>query len=86
MTSSSRPRAAGTPESGDPTGWRSTSAPARAATHGDQHLGRALTQLSLWWFDQLADLVPNHVISTELPAGAPADWAGRTLICHNLDM
>ncbi|MCX4692036.1 phosphoribosylaminoimidazolesuccinocarboxamide synthase [Streptomyces sp. NBC_01408] len=48
--------------------------------------GRVLTQLSLWWFDQLADLVPNHVISTELPVGAPADWAGRTLICRNLDM
>uniref|UniRef100_A0AAU2JPI4 Phosphoribosylaminoimidazole-succinocarboxamide synthase n=1 Tax=Streptomyces sp. NBC_00049 TaxID=2903617 RepID=A0AAU2JPI4_9ACTN len=48
--------------------------------------GRVLTQLSLWWFDQLADLVPNHVISTDLPAGAPADWAGRTLICKNLDM
>ncbi|MBT2456796.1 phosphoribosylaminoimidazolesuccinocarboxamide synthase [Streptomyces sp. ISL-86] len=48
--------------------------------------GRVLTQLSLWWFDQLADLVPNHVISTELPAGAPADWAGRTLICQSLDM
>ncbi|MET9957855.1 phosphoribosylaminoimidazolesuccinocarboxamide synthase [Streptomyces sp. NPDC006326] len=48
--------------------------------------GRVLTQLSLWWFDQLADLVPNHVLSTELPAGAPADWAGRTLVCRNLDM
>ncbi|MFG2876304.1 phosphoribosylaminoimidazolesuccinocarboxamide synthase [Streptomyces sp. NPDC048337] len=48
--------------------------------------GRVLTQLSLWWFDQLADLVPNHVISTDLPAGAPADWDGRTLICKNLDM
>ncbi|MGW7440933.1 phosphoribosylaminoimidazolesuccinocarboxamide synthase [Streptomyces sp. NPDC054849] len=48
--------------------------------------GRVLTQLSLWWFDQLADLVPNHVISTDLPTGAPADWAGRTLICRNLDM
>ncbi|MGW0896716.1 phosphoribosylaminoimidazolesuccinocarboxamide synthase [Streptomyces goshikiensis] len=48
--------------------------------------GRVLTQLSLWWFDQLRDLVPNHVISTELPVGAPADWAGRTLICTSLDM
>ncbi|MFB7463871.1 phosphoribosylaminoimidazolesuccinocarboxamide synthase [Streptomyces sp. NPDC056224] len=48
--------------------------------------GRVLTQLSLWWFDQLADLVPNHVISTDLPEGAPADWAGRTLVCRNLDM
>ncbi|WP_369211838.1 phosphoribosylaminoimidazolesuccinocarboxamide synthase [Streptomyces flavofungini] len=48
--------------------------------------GRVLTQLSLWWFDQLADLVPNHVISTDLPEGAPADWAGRTLICKSLTM
>jgi phosphoribosylaminoimidazole-succinocarboxamide synthase len=48
--------------------------------------GRILTQLSLWWFEQLVDLVPNHVISTDLPAGAPADWAGRTLVCKSLDM
>ncbi|MFE0675249.1 phosphoribosylaminoimidazolesuccinocarboxamide synthase [Streptomyces sp. NPDC058867] len=48
--------------------------------------GRVLTQLSLWWFDQLADLVPNHVLSAELPAGAPADWAGRTLVCKSLRM
>ncbi|MFG2756732.1 phosphoribosylaminoimidazolesuccinocarboxamide synthase [Streptomyces wuyuanensis] len=48
--------------------------------------GRVLTRLSLWWFDRLADLVPNHVISTDLPAGAPADWAGRTLVCRALDM
>ncbi|MEV0988258.1 phosphoribosylaminoimidazolesuccinocarboxamide synthase [Streptomyces sp. NPDC049949] len=48
--------------------------------------GRVLTQLSLWWFDQLRDLVPNHVIGTDLPEGAPADWAGRTLICKNLEM
>ncbi|HET6855569.1 MAG TPA: phosphoribosylaminoimidazolesuccinocarboxamide synthase [Streptomyces sp.] len=48
--------------------------------------GRVLTQLSLWWFDQLADIVPNHVVSAELPPGAPADWAGRTLICKSLKM
>ncbi|MFD8998866.1 phosphoribosylaminoimidazolesuccinocarboxamide synthase [Streptomyces abikoensis] len=48
--------------------------------------GRILTRLSLWWFDRLADLVPHHVLSTDLPAGAPADWAGRTLICRSLDM
>ncbi|WP_149179966.1 phosphoribosylaminoimidazolesuccinocarboxamide synthase [Streptomyces sp. TRM49041] len=48
--------------------------------------GRVLTQLSLWWFDQLADLIPNHVLSTELPAGAPADWEGRTLVCESLKM
>ncbi|MEV4559941.1 phosphoribosylaminoimidazolesuccinocarboxamide synthase [Kitasatospora sp. NPDC049285] len=48
--------------------------------------GRILTQMSLWWFDRIADLVPNHVISTELPDGAPADWAGRTLVCRSLEM
>ncbi|MFF9702809.1 phosphoribosylaminoimidazolesuccinocarboxamide synthase [Streptomyces griseofuscus] len=48
--------------------------------------GRVLTRLSLWWFDQLRDLAPNHVISEELPAGAPADWAGRTLVCKSLKM
>ncbi|MEV6741102.1 phosphoribosylaminoimidazolesuccinocarboxamide synthase [Streptomyces sp. NPDC051104] len=48
--------------------------------------GRILTQLSLWWFDQLRDLVPSHVLSTELPPGAPADWAGRTLVCKSLKM
>ncbi|WP_405005532.1 phosphoribosylaminoimidazolesuccinocarboxamide synthase [Kitasatospora purpeofusca] len=48
--------------------------------------GRILTQLSLWWFERIADIVPNHVISTEVPAGAPADWKGRTLVCRSLDM
>ncbi|MEV0850402.1 phosphoribosylaminoimidazolesuccinocarboxamide synthase [Streptomyces sp. NPDC049954] len=48
--------------------------------------GRVLTQLSLWWFDQLAELVPNHVISTTLPPGAPEDWRGRTLVCRSLRM
>lgn len=48
--------------------------------------GRILTQLSLWWFDRLADLAQNHVLATEVPEGAPADWAGRTLICKSLRM
>ncbi len=48
--------------------------------------GRVLTQLSLWWFDQLADLIPNHVIGTDLPAGTPADWQGRTVVCKSLRM
>lgn len=48
--------------------------------------GRVLTQLSLWWFDKLTDLAPNHVISADLPDGAPAHWAGRTLICTSLRM
>ncbi|MEV7288300.1 phosphoribosylaminoimidazolesuccinocarboxamide synthase [Streptomyces sp. NPDC093252] len=48
--------------------------------------GRILTKLSLWWFDQLRDLAPNHVLGTDLPPGAPADWTGRTLICKSLRM
>jgi phosphoribosylaminoimidazole-succinocarboxamide synthase len=48
--------------------------------------GRILTRLSMWWFEQLADLVPDHVISTDVPAGAPADWAGRTMVCRSLRM
>jgi phosphoribosylaminoimidazole-succinocarboxamide synthase len=48
--------------------------------------GRILTQLSLWWFDQIADLVPHHVLGTGLPPGAPAGWEGRTLVCKSLRM
>jgi phosphoribosylaminoimidazole-succinocarboxamide synthase len=45
--------------------------------------GAILTQLSLWWFEQLADLVPNHVISA---TRVPPEWAGRALRCRRLDM
>jgi phosphoribosylaminoimidazole-succinocarboxamide synthase len=48
--------------------------------------GRVLTQLSLWWFDQLADLAPNHVLSTDVPKGAPEDWEGRVMVCRSLRM
>ncbi|MFI7221196.1 phosphoribosylaminoimidazolesuccinocarboxamide synthase [Micromonospora maritima] len=45
--------------------------------------GRLLTALSLWWFEQLSDLVPNHVLSaTEVPA----EFAGRAIRCRRLEM
>ena len=44
--------------------------------------GKVLTQLSLWWFDQLADIIPNHVISTQVPAAV----AGRAVLVQRLDM
>jgi phosphoribosylaminoimidazole-succinocarboxamide synthase len=44
--------------------------------------GAILTQLSLWWFDRLADVVPNHVISEDVPA----EWAGRAIRCRRLEM
>ena len=45
--------------------------------------GKILTQLSLWWFDRLADIVPNHVISA---TDVPPEWAGRAIRCRRLDM
>jgi phosphoribosylaminoimidazole-succinocarboxamide synthase len=45
--------------------------------------GRMLTQLSLWWFDRLGDMVPNHVISA---TDVPAQWAGRAIRCQRLEM
>jgi len=44
--------------------------------------GAVLTQMSLWWFEQLADVVPNHVVSTDVPAA----YAGRAVLCRRLDM
>jgi len=44
--------------------------------------GRILTQLSLWWFERLAGLVPNHVLSTDVPP----EVEGRAVICRRLDM
>jgi phosphoribosylaminoimidazole-succinocarboxamide synthase len=45
--------------------------------------GKVLTRLSLWWFDRLADLVPNHVVSA---ADVPPEFAGRAMRCRRLDM
>lgn len=45
--------------------------------------GRVLTALSLWWLDQLADLVPHHVISS---TDVPAEWVGRAIRCRRLSM
>jgi phosphoribosylaminoimidazole-succinocarboxamide synthase len=48
--------------------------------------GRILTAMSLWWFDRLADLVPHHVVSTDLPEGAPDELRGRAVVCEPLAM
>ena len=45
--------------------------------------GALLTQLSVWWFGELADVVANHLVSaTDVPAG----YAGRAIRCRRLDM
>jgi phosphoribosylaminoimidazole-succinocarboxamide synthase len=44
--------------------------------------GTILTQLSLWWFGQVADLVPNHVLNEDVPP----EWKGHAIRCRRLDM
>ncbi|CAM3279677.1 Phosphoribosylaminoimidazole-succinocarboxamide synthase [Arthrobacter ulcerisalmonis] len=46
--------------------------------------GRILTQLSLWWFDQLK--VEHHVLASTVADGVPAAVEGRAMICKKLDM
>ncbi|MEI2278402.1 phosphoribosylaminoimidazolesuccinocarboxamide synthase [Paenarthrobacter ilicis] len=46
--------------------------------------GRVLTQLSLWWFDQLE--VEHHVLASTVEDGVPAAVEGRAMICKKLDM
>ena len=45
--------------------------------------GKVLTRLSLWWFERLADIVPNHVISA---TDVPEEFAGRAVRCKRLEM
>ncbi|HET6290295.1 MAG TPA: phosphoribosylaminoimidazolesuccinocarboxamide synthase [Amycolatopsis sp.] len=45
--------------------------------------GALLNQLSAWWFEKLADVVPNHVLST---TDVPAEFAGRATRCKPLKM
>ena len=44
--------------------------------------GAVLTAMSLWWFEQLADLVPHHVVSLDVPEQV----RGRAVVCERLEM
>jgi len=44
--------------------------------------GRILTKLSLWWFQTLEGVVPNHLETTAVPKVV----AGRAMICEPLEM
>jgi phosphoribosylaminoimidazole-succinocarboxamide synthase len=44
--------------------------------------GKILTQLSLWWFERLADIVPNHLMDAPIPA----EFSGRAMACMPLSM
>ena len=57
--------------------------------------GAVLTQISAWWFAQLADLTPNHLISANaaeivrlVPAlrGNEASMAGRAMLCRRTEV
>jgi phosphoribosylaminoimidazole-succinocarboxamide synthase len=54
--------------------------------------GAVLTGLSVWWFEQLVDLLPNHLVSAQvrdLPAVLQPhrdQLRGRTMLCRRLDM
>ena len=54
--------------------------------------GAVLTGLSLWWFGQLRDLVPDHLVTADVAEypSALAPYAdelrGRSMLCRRLDM
>jgi phosphoribosylaminoimidazole-succinocarboxamide synthase len=47
--------------------------------------GRILTAMTVWWFDQLADVVDNHLLALDDPI-LPEPWRGRAMICTRLAM
>ncbi|WCC79639.1 phosphoribosylaminoimidazolesuccinocarboxamide synthase [Cutibacterium equinum] len=51
-------------------------------TPGVPGKGAILTNMSLWWFDQLADIVDNHLVSLDVPA----EVAGRAMVVEELEM
>lgn len=54
--------------------------------------GKILTQISLWWFDQMKDVVRNHLISSEVKDFPPEFQAhagqleGRSMLVHKCRM
>src|ERR1700753_3810079 len=59
---------------------------------GIPHKGRVLTQLSLFWFDFLKDIVPNHLATADVdryPAEARKhadELRGRSMMVMHADM
>jgi phosphoribosylaminoimidazole-succinocarboxamide synthase len=59
------------------------------------HKGEVLTQLTAWWLARLADITPNHLISSDaaaiaaaVPELAPsrAAWAGRAMLVRRAEV
>jgi len=59
---------------------------------GIPHKGRVLTQISLFWFDFLCDIVPNHVITADVKLYPPAlqkyveQLRGRSMVVRRAEM
>ena len=59
---------------------------------GIPHKGRVLTQISLFWFDLLRDLVPNHLITADINQYPPSlqkyadQLRGRSMIVTRAEM
>jgi phosphoribosylaminoimidazole-succinocarboxamide synthase len=59
---------------------------------GIPHKGRVLTQISLFWFDFLSDIVPNHLVTAELdryPAAIQKyadELRGRSMLVMRAEM
>ncbi len=57
-----------------------------------KHKGRVLTAISAFWFEALADVVGNHLVSTDVAAlasevvAADPDLVGRSMLCRRAEM
>jgi phosphoribosylaminoimidazole-succinocarboxamide synthase len=47
--------------------------------------GRVLTAMSTFWFEQLADVVPSHLVATRID-DCPDDWVGRIMLVRKAEM
>jgi len=47
--------------------------------------GAVLTAMSVFWFESLGDIVPNHLVADDDPR-IPAEVRGRALLVRSLDM
>ncbi|MGA8344663.1 MAG: phosphoribosylaminoimidazolesuccinocarboxamide synthase [Candidatus Sulfotelmatobacter sp.] len=59
---------------------------------GIPHKGRVLSQISLFWFDYLADIVPNHLITADVDQYPPTvrkyadQLRGRSMLVQRAEM
>jgi phosphoribosylaminoimidazole-succinocarboxamide synthase len=48
--------------------------------------GRVLTAMSAFWFRELADVVGNHLVATDVPDLPDPDWVGRVMLVRRAAM